>query len=192
MTPTDFNLWIVASLMALAAVGLLYLSWKQSGRPFLLTSGWALAALSCVLSFCANGDRGVAQIVSIAMAAAVAFFAVPLLKGIAPPVSSARQRNTQAASSNTSGAWVTGLSGVWTFLITGPVAGAIALLASAGLFKLMRPGEGSPATAGAFAIVTAVLLWAALSVILLMEPRPGRRSIYAGVGLVAASAAAFI
>ena len=85
-----------------------------------------------------------------------------------------------------------GLSGIWTFLVAGPVAGAIAILASAVLFKLIRPEDGSPATAGVIAIIASVLIWAVLSVLLLIEPRAGRRSAYAGLALAATAAMASI
>lgn len=182
---------IAASLAAVASVGLLYLSWKSPGRPALLLGGWAALVGAFVVAGAMNGDRGVAQISLVIMAAATTIFALPLLKGIVPPQTNGRQRRIEEVRPQTH-RWRTGLSGIWTFIVTGPIAGVIALLASAGFFKLIRPAEGSPATAGAFAIIFAVVVWAALSVVLLIEPRSGRRSIYAGACLAASAALAFI
>ncbi|MGB3626475.1 MAG: hypothetical protein WA989_11620 [Henriciella sp.] len=192
MSMFDLGLMTATSLMALGAVGLLYLCWKRTGRPGLLTVGWALLAMGCILAFLANGDRGVAQVTLVVMAGATMIFAIGLLRGLAPTIPAARERRDVMGARHRRHRLMTGFSSVWTFLITGPVAGGIALFASAGLFKLLRPEEGNPATAGAIAIIAAVLIWAALSVALLMEPRSGRRSIYAGVALIGALASAFI
>lgn len=192
MSTADWSLMILASLMTLAGVGLLFLSWKKAGRPAAILVGWAMLAGALVLSLLANGDRGIAQTALVAMAAAMAIFAVPLLGGIAPPFAEVRARQNSAAPKARRHPVLAGLSGFWTFLLAGPVAGATAFFASAGFFRVIRPADGSPATAGAIAIIAAILIWAVLSVLLLIEPRRGRRSFYAGLGFVASAAAAFI
>ncbi|WP_143435305.1 hypothetical protein [Henriciella aquimarina] len=192
MTAFDWSMMTASGLMCLAALALLFLSWKRPGNVKALTGGWALLAGALVLAFFANGDRGVAQASVIAMAGATAFFAMPVLKGLAPPVAGARRRTRNEAEAPAGHPLRTGLLGVWTFLVAAPVAGVIAFLAAAGLFKLIRPAEGSAATAGTIAIIAAVLIWALVSVLLLIEPRAGRRSIYAGVALAATAAMAFI
>ena len=192
MTAIDWSMMIGSGLMCLGGLALLYLSWKAPGRPGLLAAGWALLAGAIVLAFTANADRGVAQASVIAMAGATIFFCVPLLRGIAPPVGNGRPRARGEESGQRGHPVLTGLSGVWTFLVAGPVAGAIAIFASAVLFKLIRPEDGSPATAGVIAIIASVLIWAVLSVLLLIEPRAGRRSAYAGLALAATAAMALI
>ena len=192
MTAADWSSMTGSGLMCLAGLALLFLSWKRPGRPTALTAGWALLAGGMVLAFLANADRGVAQASVIAMAGATMFFCVPLLRGIAPPVGNGRPRERGEESGKRGHPVLTGLSGVWTFLVAGPVAGAIAIFASAVLFKLIRPEDGSPATAGVIAIIASVLIWAALSVLLLIEPRAGRRSAYAGLALAATAAMASI
>ena len=192
MTTGDWVMMILASLMTLTGLGLLLLSWKRPGRPIVLLGGWALLAGALVIAFAANGDRGIAQATLLAMAGAVMIFAVPVARGIAPPVAAVRARQTTASPDGRRSPWFAGLAGLWTFLLAGPLAGVIALFASAGLFRLIRPAEGSPATAGAAAIIAAILIWAGLSVLLLIEPSRGRRTIYAVLALAASTAAAFI
>ena len=68
----------------------------------------------------------------------------------------------------------------------------IALFAAAGLFRVLRPAEGNPATAGVSVIIAAVVLWGLVSTLLLIEARPLRRTIYAMAGIALTSAAAFI
>lgn len=191
MTFLEWSLMAASAVFALAGLCLLFLCWEWPGRPAVLVAAWALLIAAAIAAFISNGDRGVAQGVVIAMALVVGWFAVPLARGIAPPQARKRLRQGPAVQP-VSRPWKACLTGVWTFVLCGPLAGAIALLASAGLFKLIRPAEGSPATAGVVALIAAVLIWAVSSVLLLIEPRSGRRSLYAGGLLVASAAAAFI
>ncbi|WP_300395838.1 hypothetical protein [Henriciella sp.] len=191
MTAIDWVMMTVAGLSGLVGLALLYSCWKRPGQPTLLAGGWGLLTVSVLLAFFANGDRGIAQASVILMAGATAVFCIPLLRGIAPPVATRRTR--QHTGTPKEGHPIRkGLSCVWTFLVTGPLAGVIALLASAALFKLIRPTDGNPATAGVIAIIAAVLIWAMVSVLLLIEPRTGRRSAYAGLALAVTAAIAFI
>ncbi|MEQ9314412.1 MAG: hypothetical protein RLN72_01090 [Henriciella sp.] len=191
MTDLSWSLFIGASLLAVASVALLYSSWKTPGRPLFLLGGWAAMTAAIIAAGFANGDRGMAQLSIVIMAAATAIFVLPLMQGIVPPRTAGRQRQDDVATVSHR-PWRAGLSGIWTFILSGPVAGGIALFASAGFFKLIRPADGSPATAGALAIIFAVVVWAAVSVALLIEPRSGRRSIYAGACLAVSAALAFI
>ena len=72
------------------------------------------------------------------------------------------------------------------------MAGVIAMFGAAVYFRLAKPENASPATAGVTAIMLAVFGWAVISTLLLIEPRPLRRTVYAVVGLLATSIAAFI
>lgn len=192
MSEFDWSLMIGAALSGLAGLGLLYLSWKTPGRPLLLAGGWALLTVCVVAASFANGDRGFAQASVVVMAAATAIFAIPVFRGLAPPVAEGRARVQPAPQKPLTRPWVAGLSGIWTFLLTGPVAGGIALFAAAILFERIRPAEGNPATAGVIAIIAAVFLWALVSVLLLIEPRPVRRTVFALGGLVLTSLLAFL
>lgn len=191
MTISDWTLLTSAGLAGLAGLALLYLAWKKPGSPWFVGGGWALLAGSAISACVANGDRGLAQTTVIAIAGATVFFAVPLLGGATPPVAGQTRRAAREPAPVRRPVRAS-LAGIWTFLITGPVAGAIALFGSAALFRAIRPESGSPATAGVVSILAAVLIWAALSVVLLIEPRPGRRSAFAGLALAATAALALI
>ena len=192
MSMFEWSLFLLAAAAGLGGLCLLYTAWKRPGRPFHIAGGWGLLAAALVSGFVANGDRGLAQISVIVMVTACIYLAIPIMRGVALPVAGVRQRagvgETPVLSSNRA---LSGLAGVWTFLLTGPIAGGIALFSAAGLFKLMRAASVSVATAGATTIITSVVIWAVVSVLLLMVPRAGRRSAYAGGALVVSLIAAF-
>ena len=193
MAMSDLIMLTTAGAVGLGGLGALYLSWKRPGQALVLSAGWALLTGAVCLALVANGDRGVAQVSVMIMAGATALFMVPMFAGIAAPVPAVRQRGRAPRMPEADRRpLMAALSGLCTFMITGPVAGVIALLVSAGLFRLLRPAEGSPATAAVAAIIAAVLLWAVISVLLLIEPRARRRAVYAALALIAAAAAAFI
>lgn len=183
MSTLDWILLTGAGLSGLAGLGLLYFSWKQPGRPVHLIAGWALLTVAIVTALFANGDRGIAQASVIVMAGATTLFAIPVFRGLAPPVALARARAEPVGTVRASRPLRAGLSGLWAFTLTGPVAGGTALFSAAVLFELIRPTEGSPATAGVIAIIAAVFLWAVISVLLLIESRPFRRTLWACGGL---------
>ncbi|RIJ25801.1 hypothetical protein D1224_01380 [Henriciella barbarensis] len=192
MSTFEWSLFLLAAAAGLGGLYILYTAWKRPGRPFHVAGGWALLLAAVVAGFVANGDRGLAQISVIVMVAACIYLAIPMMRGVALPVAGVRQRagvgDTPVLSSNRV---LSGLAGVWTFLLTGPIAGGIALFCAAGLFKLMRAASVSVATAGATTIIASVVIWAVVSVLLLMEPRAGRRSAYAGGALIFSLIAAF-
>lgn len=193
MTPLDWSFMTIAPVLALAGLALLFTAWKRPGRPRALLAGWALVAAGLVTAGFGNADRGVAQICAIAILVVTVWFGVELVQGIKAP--RARERagpSPPRKQVRVGDALSTGLSGFWTFLICGPIAGGIAIFASAGLFRLLRPENGNPATAAVIAVMNSVILWAILSTVLLIEPRGGRRSVYAGIGLMAAAIAAFV
>lgn len=191
MTALDWSLMLAATLMSLGGLALLFLAWKQPGKPGALATGWLLLTGAVISGYLGNGDRGVAQICVIAMMFAFAWFTAPLLRGLTPPRGHARRQRPEPATAMKHPV-AAGLGGVWAFIICGPVAGAIALYGAAVLFKLLRPETGNPATAGIISIIAAVTGWAIVSTLLLIEPRPGRRSAYAGVALAAVMTAALV
>ena len=158
-----------------------------------MLGGWGLLIAALAGGLIANGDRGLAQVSVIVMVAACVYLAVPMMRGLALPVADVRARagggDAPVLASNPV---LSGLAGIWTFLLTGPVAGGIALFGAAALFKLLQARSGGTATAGAIAIIASVVIWAVVSVLLLMEPRAGRRSVFAGGALAFSLIAAFL
>ena len=193
MTSFGWSLFLLAAAAGLGGLFMLYAAWKRPGRPFHVLGGWGLLIAALAGGLIANGDRGLAQISVIVMVAACVYLAVPMMRGLALPVADVRARagggEPTALASNPV---LSGLAGVWTFLLTGPVAGGIALFGAAGLFKLLRVVSVGTATAGAIAIIASVVIWAVVSVLLLMEPRAGRRSAFAGSLLAFSLIAAFL
>ena len=83
-------------------------------------------------------------------------------------------------------------SGIWTFLLAGPAAGAISLYAGGALLRLTKPEIGNPTNAVVVAFLVSLSLWAVLSTLVLMEKRKLRRSVYVVVALAAVLCAALI
>lgn len=191
MTLTDWTLFILAAAGSLGGLAALYLAWKRRNQPGLILFGWLLFLVAAGLGVIANGDRGLAQISVIAMCAVSACLLAPALKGITSihlPVR--KPRSTDASTDKSLPRRIA--SGFWTFALSGPVAGLIAIFGSAALFRVIKPEAGSPATAGISVIILSVLLWAVISTLLLIEPKTGRRSGYAIGGLILSAGLAFI
>ncbi|MDF1680842.1 hypothetical protein [Ponticaulis sp.] len=171
------------SLAAIAAgLFLLFYAWKHRSQPVALGAGWALIAASLIAAFIANADRGVAQIIVIAMCLTGVFFAASLLSSL-PRADYAAGRNRKADTSPAPSSPVRkNLARVWTFILTGPVAGIIALFAAATMFRVINRTPDQIATHGVLAIITAVVLWGVISVLLLMETRLMRRTLFAVSG----------
>ena len=193
MTVTGLLLAVLATLFGLAGLALLFMVWRKPDRPVLLASGWALLAVSLGLWFVANHDRGVAQVASALMLLAAAAITLPGFLGTNGLHSPMRQKPVPHSTQVSALGRVGGVaSGVWTFLVAGPIAGIIAFYTAGGLLRLTIPETGSPATAVVYAFMVALVLWALLSTLLLMEKRPLRRSAYAIGGTLFALAVAFI
>lgn len=191
MSGADWILFFASLSTSVGGLCLIYLSWKLRARPFLMAIGWGCLTLALVLAVFANGDRGFAQLASVAMAL-VSGFLIWKLSQQKVELNYSETRRTADASQDKSNGVLSALSSVWTFIITGPISGAIAFLGAAVIFKLIRPETGSPANAGVAAIIIAILGWGALSTALLIEPRAIRRTLYALGGLLATGLAAFI
>ena len=193
MSTFGWSLFRLAAAAGLGGLYMLYAAWKRPGRPFHVLGGWGLLIAALAGGLIANGDRGLAQVSVIVMVAACVYLAVPMMRGLALPVADVRARagggDAPVLASNPV---LSGLAGIWTFLLTGPVAGGIALFGAAALFKLLQALSVGTATAGAIAIIASVVIWAVVSVLLLMEPRAGRRSVFAGGALAFSLSAAFL
>lgn len=193
MTGTGLLLAVSATLLGLAGLALLFKVWRKPGQPVLLASGWALLAVSLLLWFVANHDRGVAQVTSLLMLLVAGAITLPGFLGTNGLQSPVRERPAPAlAPVSALGRAQRVASGIWTFLIAGPIAGLIAFFTAGGLLRLIRPETGNPATAVVSAFIAALVLWALLSTLLLMEKRPLRRSAYAIGGSFFALTVAFI
>ena len=192
MTGTEWFLFLAGLVAFAAGLALLYTCWKNRNAPKGLIAGWALIFAACVLTGFGNTDRGIAQGIVVLMLLAGAFFALPLFKGLTAPVpTSERKAANQPETTIFARLKIIGGS-VWTFILSGPVAGVIAMFGAAVYFRLAKPESASPATAGVTAIMLAVFGWAVISTLLLIEPRPLRRTLYAVAGLLATGVAAFI
>ena len=178
MTGSDWIISIIAVASSLCGLASLYFAWKVRGRPDLILIGWGLQAISAVLFILANGDRGFAQGVVIAMSVVTALLCIPLLSGMRDLHDGDVKVRNRAPEASESGV-LSILGNIWTFLVAGPIAGLIALFSGAALFRVMKPADGNPATAAISVIILTVLLWALVSVLLLMESRPLRRTILA-------------
>lgn len=192
MTGTEWFLFFAGLVAFATGLVLLYTCWKNRNAPHRLIAGWGLILTACVLVGFGNSDRGIAQGLVVLMLLASTFFALPLFRGLTAPVpTSERKPAEKPAETALSKAKTIGGS-VWTFILSGPVAGVIAMFGAAVYFRLAKPENASPATAGVTAIMLAVFGWAVISTLLLIEPRPLRRTVYAVAGLLATSIAAFI
>ena len=110
------------------------------------------------------------------------FFAVSVLSG-RPRADYAGVRNRKADTSPAPSSPVRkNRARVWTFILTGPVAGIIALFAAATMFRVINRTPDQIATHGVLAIITAVVLWGVISVLLLMEAKLMRRTLFAVSG----------
>ena len=177
---------VITAGLSLAAIAtglfLLFYAWKHRSQPVALGAGWALIAAALIAAFIANADRGVAQIIVIATCLTGVFFAASLLSGL-PRADYAVGRNRKADTSPAPSSPVRkNLARVWTFILTGPVAGINALFAAATMFRVINRTPDQIATHGVLAIITAVVLWGVISVLLLMETRLMRRTLLAVSG----------
>ncbi|RAN34524.1 hypothetical protein [Hyphomonas pacifica] len=193
MTGTGIRLAVLATLLGLVGLALLFKVWRKPGKPVLLASGWALLVVSLVLWFMANHDRGVAQVASLLMVLVAGAITLPGFLGTNGLQSPVRKRPAPVlAPVSALGRAQTIASGIWTFLIAGPIAGLIAFYTAGGLLRLTIPETGNPATSVVSAFMLALVSWALLSTLLLMEKRLFRRSTYAIGGALIALAVAFI
>ncbi|MAP95181.1 MAG: hypothetical protein CMK07_09555 [Ponticaulis sp.] len=191
---SGLNWMIFTASLTASAVGLvlLYLAWKRRSGGWLISAGWLALLVSAVTAVLANGDRGFAQIAVVAMLVISLALGARMVSGT-PVLDFAKLRRSRSEQTQqTPITALTVLRDIWTFIITGPIAGLIALFGSAALFRVLRPAEGSPATAGVSVIIAAVVLWGLFSTLLLIESRPVRRSLYALAGMALTGAAAFI
>ena len=195
MGPTDYIFATLAALGGLLGLALLYSVWRKPGRPVMLVVGWALVLSSLLVWFMVNMDRGVAQIASILMLVVAGLITWPGLlgtNGMHAPIRIRTIENTPPqAASIVQKATAVG-SGIWTFLLAGPVAGVISFYAGGALLRVTVPETGNPANAAVGAFLFSLVAWALLSTLLLMEQRKLRRTLYALGACAVALAAAFI
>jgi hypothetical protein len=192
MTLTDYALAILSACGGLAGLVLLFAVWRKPGRPLLLGLGWALVTASLVIWFLVNLDRGVAQVSSLLMLLVAFAITWPGLKGVNGLQAPVRVRKVALARPSASQLAVRIGSGVWTFLLAGPIAGAIALYAGGALLRATAPDTGNPANAAVSAYIISLFLWALISTLLLMEKHSLRRTLYAGGALAVVLCAALL
>ena len=188
------ELLIFALSLAASAAGLflLFTAWKNRNSPISLSGGWALLLLAMVLSFIANSDRGVAQVSVIAMMLVSVFFIYIMTAGLPSLDFEKSRRKVEVEPENPAATGLKVLGSLWTFIVTGPLAGMIALFAGATVFRFIMPEDGNPITAGVICIILSATLWAVLSTFLLIEKSPIRRTLYAVGAVIVTGATAFI
>lgn len=193
MSSADYILAILAALGGLSGLVLLHSVWRKPGRPAILALGWGLVLAGLVVWFLVNLDRGVAQIASLLMLVVAGAITWPGLRGTNGLQAAIRARDMPASAPQPVLRRVVDVgSGVWTFLLAGPIAGAISMYAGAALLRVISPETGNPANALVTAFIISLVLWALLSTLLLMERHKLRRSLYAAAALAGALCAAFI
>ena len=193
MSHADYILAILASVGGLFGLALLFAVWRKPGRPFLLVLGWALVAASLVVWFVVNFDRGVAQVASLLMLIVAGAITLPGLRGTNGLQAPVRNREVPDRARQSPLRMTADIgSGIWTFLLAGPAAGAISLYAGGALLRLTKPEIGNPTNAVVVAFLVSLSLWAVLSTLVLMEKRKLRRSVYVVVALAAVLCAALI
>lgn len=185
-------LYLTGIASSLCGLVFLYLAWKSAPKPVFVLAGWIALTLSSVLWFYANADRGIAQGIVVWMMVVSILLCLPLLRGMRDMHDKTNVKVRTKRTPMAGRPVIDALQNIWTFLLSGPVAGVIAIFLGGALFKILRPTDGNPATAAVTTIIVSVFLWALISVLLLIEPRPLRRSIYAGVSALAATALAFL
>lgn len=193
MSPTDYIFAMIAALAGFAGLAMLYSVWRKPGRPVMLAVGWVLVLSTLVVWFAVNMDRGVAQIASVLMLIVATAITWPGLLGTNGMHAPVRSREPAMQNQHTAlqRAGAIG-SGVWTFLLAGPIAGIISMYAGAAVLRVIVPETGNPANAAISAFLLSLVLWALLSALFLMEARKLRRTLYALGACVVVLTAAFI
>ncbi len=193
MSTLDWTLAALAVVSSLGGLTLLFFAWQKRQSPALILGGWAFLLVATALATIANGDRGTAQIIVVMMCVVTALLLFPLLRGATGMHSGTKARTRTNATASRERVSAKGLLGnIWTAILAGPVAGLIAIFASAGLFRVIRPEEGNPATSGIIAIILSVFLWALFSVLMLIESSVLQRTLYAVVGTVLTATLSFV
>jgi hypothetical protein len=193
MSPTDYILAVLAAFGGLAGLALLYAVWRKPGRPSLLALGWGLVLASLVVWFEVNLDRGLAQVTSFLMLVVAATITWPGLRGTNGLQTSVREREVPVSTPRSALQRTGDIgSGIWTFLLAGPIMGAISIYAGGALLRVTKPETGSPTNAVVTAFMLSLVLWALLSALVLMEKRKLRRTFYAVAALAVVLCAALI
>ncbi|MAI90512.1 hypothetical protein [Ponticaulis sp.] len=192
MSGVELLIFALSLTACAAGLFLLFTAWKNRNSPISLSGGWALLLLAMVLSFIANSDRGVAQVSVIAMMLVSVFFIYIMTAGLPSLDFEKSRRKVEVEPENPAATGLKVLGSLWTFIVTGPLAGMIALFAGATVFRFIMPEDGNPITAGVICIILSATLWAVLSTFLLIEKSPIRRTLYAVGAVIVTGATAFI
>lgn len=182
---------LAGAAMIAAGLYLLRRAWlRRSGNrgPSILL-GWALLAGAMIPWSALGGpDRGI--ILGVLAACTIALVAVAV--SIARPPQRRKPRQPSAAEEISPGrmSWRTPLRITYVTLLTGPLAGAAAILLTVSLYRLLTLAGVGAADTGAAAFIFAVAVWAALASWVAMDNSLVRKS--AVVAVFAAISAAHI
>lgn len=197
MNMTNMLSDVAAAFAACVGVVLLYLAWKGRAKPASLVAGWGALFVAVVIASVMRGDRAVAEVLALVASVVVLFLTVPSILGLfgapSPSKGAVKRRASTAPAPAVRRRSVAIGAAVWTFMLTGPIAGIAAIYAAAAFYGALRSDAPDViANVGVLSVVAGLFFWATLTTVLLMEPRLLRRTIY-GLGAAgAAVAVAFI
>lgn len=170
-----------AAALGAAGVVLLRLAWgrKTGNRGYLIAGGWLL--VTSALYFWGNngGDRGVA--IGVAAIIAIAFAVLAIRAQSAFAQRQKKPARTPAATQNQDRRKIGATVGVYTkrvstFLLAAPLGGAVALLASLSIYKLLKSTNAHEADAITLVFFLAPLLWAAIAAYAVIDKRMLRKA----------------
>lgn len=179
------------TLCAVAAMGLLRLSWARATRLIRLNAAaWALMLAGLAIGGAAHGAWGMAVVTLAAMLAAFVTLAHAGLGDRAKP----QRASTRRANILPERAPLRLGRRVVTFLMTGPLALAAAMLACMAIRRSMRLAGAHAADGTMTALMLLPFLWAVLIAAMLMAERRRTQGFVAAVpallgGLVLAAGA---
>lgn len=187
----SLGLALAGTAMIAAGLYLLRRAWRRraGNRGPSILGGWALLAGAMVPWFALGGpDRGI--ILGILAACVIALAAV--MVSIVMPAKRRKAREPSAAEEISRGrmSWRTPLRITYVTLLTGPLAGAAAILLTISFYRFLTGAGVGAADTGAAAFIFAVTAWAALASWVAMDNSLVRKS--AVVAAFAAISAAHI
>lgn len=162
---------LLVFMLSFAGLYLLWLAWKKRGNAKLSWLGWGL--LVCALiwwAMIAGNDRGVAISLIVIPLQALGIIGVRVWQGRGQvSKNKARKKPLQTNTPNT--AWPTYLARTWVAALVGPIAGLVAFVFSLGVHEILLTTHAHPANAFTTAVYTFPIVWAGLSVFLLISKR---------------------
>lgn len=159
----------VGAGLGFGGIFLLWSAWKRRGATKLAWIGWLLIVSALFVWAVAGGhDRGVALGAIVISLQALAFIGFGMLsdgRSKTKPVKQVTQQITEKT------AWTVYLSRIATTCLVLPIAGGISFLTALGLHELLGMVKVEAANAFAISVYMFPVIWASLSVFLLISQR---------------------